>query len=216
MSLRAKWSPAFARMTLPPPDGSADALASTQTARESRRRSWLRWGLGILALVAFNVLVYLLLGTPFAQDAIARLQGLEVLGAFVLALLTNLTVALPVPYNPIVLQMMEASDVPWLIALVVALGASLGEVSGYLAGRAGKGSFTGTRFGDWVGRQLQQPMRAYWVIVAVSAPPFPAFDIAGMAAGALGVRWWLFFGAAFTGRLLRFMLFAAFTVWVTT
>lgn len=208
-------------MTTPDPVPSAGdltplGLTSTERDRQARHRSWLRWGLGVLALLLFNVLVYVLLGTAPVQEAISRLQGLEVLGAFVLALLTNLTVALPVPYNPIVLQMMEASDVPWLIAIVVALGASLGEISGYLAGRAGKGSFAGTRFGDWVARQLRHPLRAFWVIVAVSAPPFPAFDVAGMAAGALGVRWWLFFGAAFTGRLLRFLLFAAFAVWVTT
>jgi len=192
-----------------PVDVSADL-------RSQRRRSWVRWSLGVLALLAFNVAVYLLLGTAPAQQFIERLQGMEVLGAFALALLTNLTVALPIPYNPIVLQMMEASDVPWLIALVVALGASLGEVSGYLAGRAGKGSFVGTRFGDWIGRQLEHPVRAFWVIFAVSAPPFPAFDVAGMAAGALGVRWSIFFGAAFCGRLARFALFAAFTVWITS
>jgi len=194
----------------------ADRDESAASARSIRRRSWLRWGSALVALVALNVVVYLVLGTEPAQDFLTRLQGWGVVGAFLLALLTNLTVALPVPYNPIVLQMMEASDVPWLLAVVVALGASLGEITGYLAGRAGRGSFTGTRFGDWIARQLRHPVRAFWVIVAVSAPPFPAFDIAGMAAGALGVRWWLFFSAAFLGRLLRFAHFAAFAVWVTT
>lgn len=193
-----------------------DPGESAVSASLIRHRSWLRWGAALLALAALNVVVYLLLGTGPAQELIGSLQGMEVVGAFLLALLTNLTVALPVPYNPIVLQMMEASDVPWLIAVVVALGASLGEITGYLAGRAGRGSFTGTRFGDWIARQLRHPMRAFWVIIAVSAPPFPAFDVAGMAAGALGVRWWLFFSAAFLGRLLRFALFAAFAVWVTT
>lgn len=185
-------------------------------SRAVRRRGLLRWGLALLVLVALNIGVYLLLGTDRAQEILRSLESMTVVGAFILAFVTNLTVALPVPYNPIVLQMMEVSDVPWLIAIVVALGASLGEISGYLAGRAGKGSFTGTRFGEWVARQLRHPQRAFWVIVAVSAPPFPAFDVAGMAAGALGVRWWLFFSAAFCGRLLRFGLFAAFAVFVTT
>ena len=182
--------------------------------RAVRRRSLLRWGLGLAALVLFNIAVYWLFGTPPVQDFLTHLEGWAVPGAFLLAFLTNVTVALPVPYNPIVLQMMEASDVPWLLAIVVALGASLGEISGYLAGRAGKGSFQGTRFGTWVTRQLQHPARSFWVVVAISAPPFPAFDVAGMAAGALGMRWWLFFSGAFTGRLIRFMLFAAFAAWI--
>lgn len=189
---------------------------SAASARRSRHRSWLRWGAALAALLAFNLVVYLLLGTEPVQAALGRLEGWGIVGAFVLAFVTNVTVALPVPYNPIVLQMMEASQNPWLIALVVALGASLGEISGYLAGRAGRGSFAGTRFGDWIARQLRHPMRAFWVIVGVSAPPFPAFDVAGVMAGALGVRWWLFFSAAFCGRLIRFLLFAAFSVWVTT
>jgi len=184
------------------------------TDRDVRRRGLLRWGLGIAALVVFNVVVFWLFGTSQVQDFLTHLEGWAVPGAFLLAFLTNVTVALPVPYNPIVLQMMEASDVPWLLALVVALGASLGEISGYLAGRAGKGSFQGTRFGNWVARQLHHPARSFWVVVAISAPPFPAFDVAGMAAGALGMKWWLFFSGAFTGRLIRFALFAAFVVWV--
>ena len=184
------------------------------TDRDVRRRGLLRWGLGIAALVVFNVVVFWLFGTSQVQDFLTHLEGWAVPGAFLLAFLTNVTVALPVPYNPIVLQMMEASDVPWLLALVVALGASLGEISGYLAGRAGKGSFQGTRFGNWVARQLRHPARSFWVVVAISAPPFPAFDVAGMAAGALGMKWWLFFSGAFTGRLIRFALFAAFVVWV--
>jgi membrane protein YqaA with SNARE-associated domain len=182
----------------------------------SRRRSWVRLALALVVLALFNVATYLLLGTPWAQSALARLSGAELPGAFALAFLTNLTVAVPVPYNPIILQMMEASDIPWLIAIATALGASLGEISGFLAGRAGAGSLEGTRAGAWFSRQLVHPLRAFWVIVAVSAPPFPAFDLAGIIAGAVGVRWWLFFSAAFVGRLLRFLLFAAFTVWVTT
>ncbi len=199
-------------------DPSATPAASDPATgdRAVRRRSWLRWGLGIAALVAFNIAVYWLFGTPTVQEFLDRLQAWAVPGAFLLAFLTNVTVALPVPYNPIVLQMMEASDVPWLLAIVVALGASLGEISGFLAGRAGKGSFQGTRFGSWVSRQLAHPVRSFWVVVAISAPPFPAFDVAGMAAGALGMRWWLFVSGAFVGRLIRFMLFAAFTVWVAT
>lgn len=181
-----------------------------------RRRSWVRLALGLLALLALNVLAYLLFGLPAVQEAIRSLEQTAVVGAFVIALITNLTVAVPVPYNPIILQLMEASDSPWLIAISTALGASLGEISGFLAGRAGKGSVSGTRFGVWVERQLVHPVRAFWVIVAVSAPPFPAFDVAGIVAGAIGVRWSIFLAGAFVGRLLRFALFAAFTVWVTT
>lgn len=183
---------------------------------ERRRHSWVRLAAGIAALVALNLLAYWAFGLPPVQEFFAGLEGSAYAGSFLLALVTNLTVAVPIPYNPIILQMMEASSQPWLIALTTALGATLGETSGYLAGRAGKGSFEGTRFSTWVGRQLEHPVRAFVVLVAVSAPPFPAFDVAGLLSGALGVSPRIFYPAVFLGRFARFLVFAAYVTWITT
>jgi len=183
---------------------------------ERRKRSWVRLGAALLALLALNVLAFWVIGLPAVQEFFQGLEGSVYIGSFLLAFFTNFTVAVPIPYNPIILQMMETTSMPWLVAITTAAGATLGETSGYLAGRAGKGTFEGTKFANWMAKQLAHPVRAFVVLFLVSAPPFPAFDVAGVVSGAVGVPVKIFYPAVFLGRLTRFLLFAAFTTWVTT
>ena len=196
-------------------DPTATNSAKDQV-RAKRRRSWLKLSLALVALIALNVAAFWLTGLPSVQDVFRNLEGSVFAGSFVLAFVTNFTVAVPIPYNPIVLQMMQATSAPWLVAVTTAAGATLGETSGFLAGRAGRGSFQGTRFAQWIARQLDHPKRAFWVLFLVSAPPFPAFDIAGLVAGAVGVPARIFYPAVFLGRFIRFLLFAAAVTWTLT
>lgn len=193
-----------------------ETASSEPPVVERRKRSWVRLGAALLALLALNVFAYWLIGLPPVQEFFQGLEGSVFLGSFLLAFFTNFTVAVPIPYNPIILQMMETTSMPWLVAITTAAGATLGETSGFLAGRAGKGTFEGTKFAAWMSKQLAHPMRAFVVLFLVSAPPFPAFDVAGVVSGALGVPVKVFYPAVFLGRLTRFLLFAAFTTWVTT
>ena len=195
---------------------SEEVFEAEPPGAERRKRSWLRLGAGLLALLALNVLAYWLIGLPPVQDFFRNLQGSVFLGSFLLAFFTNFTVAVPIPYNPIILQMMETASMPWLVAITTAAGATLGETSGFLAGRAGKGSFAGTKFAAWMARALAHPVRAFVFLLLISAVPFPAFDVAGVVSGALGVSVKIFYPAVFLGRLFRFLLFAAFAAWVTT
>ena len=200
------------------PDGvresSPEAADASQQAARLRHRSWIRLAAAVVALAVLNVAAYWAMGTEPVRHAIAALQSAVYLGAFGLAFLSNLTVLIPIPYNAIVLQMMAQAPMPWLVAVCAAAGSVLGETSGFLAGRAGKGSVEGTRFGRWIGRQLTHPARAFITLVLVAAPPNPAFDVAGLAAGTLGVSWRIFYSAVFVGRLIRFMAFVAFAAWL--
>lgn len=190
------------------------ASDSDRGVRAKRRRAWLKLSLGLFALLVLNIAAFWFVGLPSVQDFLRNLAGSVFVGSFVLAFITNFTVAVPIPYNPIVFQMMQATAMPWLVAITTAAGATLGETSGFLAGRAGRGSFQGTRFARWTARQLQHPKRAFWLLFLVSAPPFPAFDVAGLVAGAVGVSARIFYPAVFLGRLARFLLFAAAATWM--
>ena len=195
------------------PDENA---SSESPVVERRKRSWVRLGAALLALLALNVLAFWVIGLPAVQEFFQGLEGSVYIGSFLLAFFTNFTVAVPIPYNPIILQMMETTSMPWLVAITTAAGATLGETSGYLAGRAGKGTFEGTKFANWMAKQLAHSVRAFVVLFLISAPPFPAFDVAGVVSGAVGVPVKIFYPAFFLGRLTRFLLFAAFTTWITT
>jgi membrane protein YqaA with SNARE-associated domain len=50
---------------------------------------------------------------------------------------------------------------------------------------------------------VARPWLAGAVLFVLAAPPNPAFDVAGLAAGALGVRYAVFFAAVFCARIVR-------------
>lgn len=173
----------------------------------ARWRVWLRpilWGVVLLAL---NVGVYMALETSAGMALLRRLGSYNYLGAFVLMIVANATVIVPVPWPAILIPIARQSDSLLLIVLVGALGSAIGESVAFFVGRSGRGAVENTRFYRWVQIQLRHPWRAFLVLFALSAPPNPLFDIAGLTAGAMGLPFWMFFLAVFLGRIVRVGIF---------
>jgi membrane protein YqaA with SNARE-associated domain len=191
-----------------PPEPDLD-----EPPRSTRRRR-LQAGGALLAVVLLNVGAYALLATESAQRAIASVEEWAYAAAFVVSLLTNATLAVPVPYNPIILQLMVAVQYPLLIAVLASAGASLGESTGWWVGSQGRAVLpTRGRSGAavrWLQRVSAHRTGAFWALVGFSAVPNPAFDVAGLVAGAAKVPYLVFIAAAFLGRLVRFSLFVLF------
>lgn len=190
--------------------GGDAATVSPADRRRGRRRALL----AVAAVVALNVATYAALATDAAQRWIASVEEWAYPGSFVLALLTNATIAVPVPYNPIVIQLMVAVEHPMIIAVLAAAGASLGESTGWWVGNQGRAVLPSEgRAGAFVSRLQRLSAHraaAFWGLVGFSAIPNPAFDVAGLVAGAAKIPYLVFLGAAFLGRLVRFSLFALF------
>ncbi len=166
----------------------------------------------MLAVVVLNIGTYAALATDTAQRWVASVEEYAYPGAFVVALLTNLTLAVPVPYNPVVLQLMAVVELPLLLALLAAAGSALGESTGWWVGSQGRAVLPARGRAGAVVRVLQRVAahrwRAFWGLAAFSAVPNPVFDVAGLVAGAARVPYRLFLAAAFLGRLARFVVFA--------
>ncbi|MGJ7440779.1 VTT domain-containing protein [Aquipuribacter sp. MA13-6] len=194
--------------------GAAPGAGPAGRPPADRRRARRRALLAVGAVVALNVATYAVLATDTAQRWIASVEQWAYLGSFVLALLTNATLAVPVPYNPVVIQLMVAVEHPMIIAVLAAAGASLGESTGWWVGSQGRAVLpTEGRAGAFVARLHRLSAHraaAFWGLVVFSAVPNPAFDVAGLVAGAARVPYLVFLGAAFLGRLIRFTLFALF------
>lgn len=170
------------------------------------RKRWRRWLLplliGFVALV-LNVVVYFLL----PPEVISHLGRLGYVGAFVVAAFANATVIVPVPYYPVIARLAQALNV-WGVIVAAAAGSAIGESVAYFVGRSGHRVVKESRASSWIERQMRQPWRAAIVLFAISAPPNPAFDVAGLLAGALGVPLWLFLVSVFLGRMIRMGLVA--------
>jgi membrane protein YqaA with SNARE-associated domain len=178
--------------------------SSTNVAPQSS--GWRRWlpalGIGLLA-VALNVAAYLLIPDDFVE----RLGLLGYLGVFIVAGVANATVVVPVPYFGLIARLAQELNFAGVV-LAGAAGSALGESVAFFVGRAGRGAAQETRFYLWVQRQLQHPWRAFAVLFLLAAPPNPAFDVAGLLAGALGLPFWMFIIAVFLGRIIRIGLVA--------
>jgi membrane protein YqaA with SNARE-associated domain len=172
--------------------------------RQSIQPGWRRWVrpalIGIGAVVV-NILVYILL----PPQLLAHMGFFGYISAFLVAAIANASVIVPVPYYPVIVRLAQALDV-WGVVLMAAAGSALGETVAFFVGRAGQGAAEHTRFYRWVHHQMQHPWRAALVLFLLAAPPNPAFDIAGLLAGALGLSLRMFLITVFLGRIVRMAL----------
>jgi membrane protein YqaA with SNARE-associated domain len=161
---------------------------------------------GIIFLLAFNIAVY------FAPIDYGAFTSFAYLGAFIVTLLANALIVIPIPYVPIVAHIGATAEYPWLVVALGALGSVLGESVAFVAGRAELGLVSEHPIYRRLHRVAQRPLLAGALIFAFAVPPNPLFDVGGLAAGAVGVPYRVFFLAVFAARLIRL----AVIVWLGT
>ena len=137
-----------------------------------------------------------------------RLQELEQYGyaaVFLVGLVSNATVVLPVP-GLAVSSVMGGVFNPWIVGLVGGLGQALGELTGYMAGYSGQtlvdGNPTYNRLTRWMQRY------GTWTIFVLALIPNPVFDLGGMAAGTLRFPLWKFLVSSIAGKVIKNIGFA--------
>jgi membrane protein YqaA with SNARE-associated domain len=134
------------------------------------------------------------------RDELARFATYGYLGIFVISLVGNATVILPVPGLVAVFAGGTALN-PWLVGLVAGVAQPIGELTGYLAGYGGGAVVEN--------RQLYLKLRGWMerhgfiTILILATIPNPAFDMAGIIAGALRMPIWQFLLACFIGKTVK-------------
>ncbi len=161
---------------------------------------------GGIFLVALNIAVY------FAPIDYGGFTSFAYLGAFIVCFLANALIAIPIPYIPIVAHIGATAALPWLVVVLGALASVLGESVAFVAGRAEQGIVSEHAVYRRVHRVAERPLLAGAVLFLFAVPPNPIFDVAGLAAGAVGVPYRVFFLAVFAARLIRL----AVIVWLGT
>ncbi len=175
-----------------------------QPVAATRRRSRLLQVVGVLAFaLALNLVVIALPRRWFVGWG-----SYGYLGVFVVTLLANASVFVPIPYPGMVARLAVELNV-FGVAILGAAGSAIGETTAFFVGRAGKGVVEETAFYRWLRRQLRTPLRAFVVLFLLSAPPNPFFDVAGLTAGSLGVTFPIFVAATFCGRIIRMLILAS-------
>lgn len=169
-----------------------------------RKVVWLRKHL--LPLVGLLVAIGIMVGIVYLYwlnpDIFRELRAYGYLGAFVISVILNATIILPVSNMAIMMGLGATLPSPLIVGLAGGLGAAIGEMTGYIAGRSGRGllkkSKVYNRVEGWV-------KRWGWIAVFImSIFPF-VFDIVGIIAGALRMPFWRFFLACWVGRMISYV-----------
>jgi uncharacterized membrane protein YdjX (TVP38/TMEM64 family) len=155
--------------------------------------------LAILLVVALSVYLFTI------RDQAAELARYGLPGVFLLSMVTNATLLLPMPGVAITFAAGAIFN-PYLVALAAGLGSTFGELTGYLAGFGGQGVLERVelynRLEYWTGRY--GPL----VIFLLALIPNPVFDLAGAAAGAMRMPLGKFFLWTWLGKTLKMLGFA--------
>jgi membrane protein YqaA with SNARE-associated domain len=160
-------------------------------------RAWALAVAGVAALIAVNV-VFLVLPINYRAFGMLAYPGV-----FLVCFIANATTFVPVPYIPVVMHVSRSADLVWLVVVLGALGSVLGESVAFFVGRAGERLAEESQRWRSLERLFTKPWLAGVALFALAVPPNPLFDIAGLAAGALGVRYAVFFVTVFAARIIR-------------
>lgn len=184
---------------------TGNALPETPPAREEAGQVALqaskpRWQdiVTLIGTVLFTVALIVFIPIDFVE----RLGEYGYVGVFLLTLLANATIVLPSPAIAAAFLGGTALN-PWIVGVLAGIAAGIGETTGYLAGYSGSNLATSSRLYPRVQRWVAQ-----WGVVTIfvlAFIPSPVFDLAGIAAGVLRMRFRKYFLACTAGKLLRFV-----------
>ncbi|HZW02617.1 MAG TPA: VTT domain-containing protein, partial [Anaerolineaceae bacterium] len=126
-------------------------------------------------------------------------------GIFLISLLTNASLFLPLP-GVLITSAMGAVFNPLGVALAAGSGAALGELSGYLAGFSGQAVIENQAWYD----RLVYWMKKYGdiIVLLLAFFPNPLFDMTGLVAGSLKMPLIRFIIWTWVGKFFKMLVFA--------
>lgn len=179
-------------------------------------------GVILLGLVLAFSLGLLLAPLVFGVDK-ESLKGFGLPGVFLANFLSTATVFVPVPGLTAAGQalILQQGDLhfPLLVGILGGLGMALGEVTAYLAGLAGGEAARGREVPgpEWVRRLAGRIARGtnwlmahygFATLLVLAAVPNPAFEFAGITAGAVRFPFPRFMVAVTVGKVIRGIILA--------
>lgn len=158
----------------------------------------IKYGFLAISILISSLIIYF-------KDELSSLSNYGYLGIFLISILGNATVVVPAPvivtafvggaiYNPI------------LVGLLTGLGATIGEVTGYLAGAGSQTFIEDNKYYKRVEKWMSRS--GFLTIFILAAIPNPLFDVAGMFSGATKYPLKKFLLATLLGKSLKFLVIA--------
>ena len=161
--------------------------------------------LRIVQVLTVIVVVVALGAALYFRDRVQELKQYGYVAVFLVGLVSNATLILPVPGLAVSSVMGRVLD-PWVVGIVGGVSQALGELTGYMAGYSGQTWVDENRTYDRLARWIQR--YGVPVIFVLAVIPNPVFDVGGMIAGALRLPVWKFLASCAAGKVIKNILFA--------
>lgn len=145
---------------------------------------------------------------------LAHYAGLKYVGIFVLSMAASATLIIPVPGLAMTSALGAISPDPWdplWVGISSGLGATIGELTGYMLGFSGRMAIPYTKTYEKVVGWMAK--WGNWTIFVLALIPNPLFDVAGLASGILKYPAWKFLLIGAAGRIPKHIFFSYLGYW---
>jgi uncharacterized membrane protein YdjX (TVP38/TMEM64 family) len=164
--------------------------------------------LTLLRILAFAIVIGIVVIIFIFRDQVKELAHLGYLGAFLITLIANATIFVPIPGVWVVFAMGAVFN-PFFLAIFAGLGAATGELSGYLLGFSGQGLAERSKLYDRIfAFMVHHRAWSDLLILVMAIIPNPFFDLAGIAAGTLKIPVLRFYIFCALGSIIKMLAFA--------
>ncbi len=169
--------------------------------------SWLKKHLMPLAglFLAIAVIVVVSIIYVHNKDFFDNLKAYGYAGVFLISVLLNATIIIPVSAMAIISSMGGILSSPFLVGVVGGIGAGIGEMTGYLAGISGRSLLSKSNVYNKIERWVK---RWGWIAIFVLSIVPLFFDVVGIIAGAMRMPVWKYFLACWLGRTVAYIVMA--------
>lgn len=182
----------------------------TKEVRLSNKKiKWLKEGLLFMGMIALSAGIAILLYQfqDYFRISLRSYGWVAYTLVFVVSLLSSATIFVPAPGVAFVLAAATVWD-PFFVALAAGTGDAIGEMTAYWAGYVGEKIIIDEHMPAYQRAVSWMNRYGAWAIFGVALLPIVLFDLVGLAAGALKIRWWKFLLAAWCGKVPRAFLVA--------
>ena len=173
-------------------------LESEKVSVKGVKQAFWRYA-GIIFAVIISIMIIVF------RDQLKVVGNYGYIGLFLIAVVGNATIVLPVP--TLVTAFAGGSVFnPVLVGVISAAGATIGELTGYIAGRSGTAIVENkevyNRFKNWMDRY---GLLALFILAVI---PNPLFDVAGIIAGLSKMKVSTYLIVVCAGKIVKFLALA--------
>jgi uncharacterized membrane protein YdjX (TVP38/TMEM64 family) len=174
-----------------------------------KRLKWFEEVLLVLGMLAFSAGIALLLYhfQDFFNVSLRSYAWLAYLIVFVASMLSSATILVPAPGPVFVLAAATMWD-PFFVALAAGTGDAIGEMTAYWMGYVGERIIVDEHMPAYQKATSWMNRYGAWTVFGIALVPIVPYDLVGIAAGALKIRWWKCLLATWLGKLPRAFLIA--------